>query len=294
MVTLIGILCGLLVFVLLSPRRVRKGEASQRLAEMYSLDMARNLADLNPNSLEYKLLAAGVPTQPMTFRLLTLAIAIAGGVIAWAFIPGLPALMIGGIAGYLPYAWLDGMVKSRARVIDRHLPIAIGRIASGLLAGGAVADVLQRTGESLAIEGPNPLTPELLLTAAELRSKGRQQSLRSLAVRSPSTSLANLAHLLESYTEAGGAKYAEVLTDITRRVQQILVARNRAVAKAGDALLSAKIIPVVLLVVFIYLSRDPLIRSSLYELPVQLVIAVGIGMMAFGYLIIRSIVSEAV
>jgi pilus assembly protein TadC len=267
MVTLIGILCGLLVFVLFSPRRVRKGEASQRLAEMYSLDAARNLADLNPSTLEYKLLAAAVPTNPVTFRLLTLAIAIAGAVITWAFIPGVPALMLGGIAGYFPYAWLDGKVKSRAREIDRHLPIAIGRIASGLLAGGAVADVLQRAGESLAIEGPNPLTPELLLTAAELRSKGRQQALHNLAVRSPSTSLANLAHLLESYSEAGGAMYAEVLTDITQRVQQILVARNRAVAKAGDALLSAKIIPIMLLIVFLFLSRDPLIRSALPRLP---------------------------
>ncbi len=157
-----------------------------------------------------------------------------------------------------------------------------------------MAEVLQKAGESLAIEGPNPLTPELLLTAAELRSKGRQLALRGLAARSPSTSLANLANLMEGYSEAGGGKYAEVLMDITQRVQQILVARNRAIAKAGDALLSARIIPAVLLVVFLYLTRDPLVRTSLYALPVQLVIAAGISLMTVGYLIIRSIVSEAV
>jgi hypothetical protein len=77
-------------------------------------------------------------------------------------------------------------------------------------------------------------------------------------------------------------------------VQQILVSRNRAVAKAGDALLSARIIPVVLLVVFIFLTRDPLIRGSLLAFPVQAVIAMGIALMVIGYLLIRSIVAEAV
>ena len=98
-------------------------------------------------------------------------------------------------------------------------------------------EVLQKTGELLEMEGPNPLTPEFMLTAAELRSKERQQALRSLAARSPSTSLSNLAYLLDGYSEAGGGKYAEVLMQISQRVQQILVSRNRAVAKAGDALL---------------------------------------------------------
>ena len=294
MITLIGILVGLLVFALFAPGRIRRGEASQRLAEMYSLDMARTLSELKPESLEYKLLASGLHLQPATFRLLTIAVGIAVGVAAWSFLPGLPALILGAIAAYLPYAWLDDRVKSRGREIDRLLPVAVGRITAGLLAGGSIPEVLQKTGESLEMESPNPLTPELMLTAAELRSKERQLALRSLAARSPSTSLANLAFLLDGYSEAGGGKYAEVLMHISQRVQQILVSRNRAVAKAGDALLSARIIPVVLLVVFIFLTRDPLIRGSLLAFPVQAVIAAGIGLMVVGYLLIRSIVAEAV
>jgi Flp pilus assembly protein TadB len=294
MITLIGILAGLLVFVLFSPARIRHGEASQRLAEMYSLDTARTLSELKPESLEYKLLASGLRLQPLTFRLLTVGVGVATGVIAWPILPGLPAMILALIAGYLPYAWLDDRVKSRGKEIDRLLPVAVGRITAGLLAGGSVPEVLQKTGESLDMESPNPLTPELMLTAAELRSKERQQALRSLAARSPSTSLSNLAYLLDGYSEAGGGKYAEVLMQISQRVQQILVSRNRAVAKAGDALLSARIIPVVLLIVFIFLTRDPLIRGSLLAFPVQAVIAMGIGLMVIGYLLIRSIVAEAV
>jgi len=172
--------------------------------------------------------------------------------------------------------------------------VAVGRIAAGLLAGGSIPEVLQKTGETLNIEGPNPLSPEFLLTAAELRSKERQQTFRNLAARSPSVSLSNLAYLLEGYSESGGGKYTEALLQTSQRIQQILVARNRSVAKAADALLSARIIPLVLVVVFFFLTRDPLIRDSLLAFPVQMVIGAGIGMMATGYFIMRSIISEAV
>lgn len=163
----------------------------------------------------------------------------------------------------------------------------------------SVISCLEIMSDLLSQLEPNPLTAELMLTAAELRSKERQQALRSLAARSPSTSLSNLAYLLDGYSEAGGGKYAEVLQQISQRIQQILavrlrsrqVARNRAVAKA---LLSARIIPVVLLIVFLFLTRDPLIQESILYLPVQVVISTGIGMMVLGYLLIRSIVSEAV
>ena len=294
MITLIGILVGLLVFVLFSPVRIRRGSASQRLAEMYSLDTTRALSELKPDSLEYKLLAGGVRLQPNTFRLLLAAAGLAAGAIAWPFLPGVPALVLGGIAAYLPTAWLDDRVKNRGREIDRILPVAVGRIAAGLLASSSIPEVLQKTGESLDMEGPNPLAPELILTAAELRSKERHQTFRNLAARSPSTSLANLAFLLEGYSESGGGKYTEALLQTSQRIQQILVTRNRSVAKAADAFLSARIIPLVLLVVFLVLANDPLIRASLNSFPVQIVIAVGIGMMTVGYQVMRSIVSEVV
>ena len=193
MITLIGILVGLLVFLLFTPIRIRRVDAAQRLAEMYSLDTTRALSELKPDSLEYKLLAGGVRLQPNTFRLLLAAAGLAAGAIAWPFLPGVPALVLGGIAAYLPTAWLDDRVKNRGREIDRILPVAVGRIAAGLLASSSIPEVLQRTGESLDMEGPNPLAPELILTAAELRSKERHQTFRNLAARSPSTSLANLA-----------------------------------------------------------------------------------------------------
>ena len=286
----VGILCTTLFLLLWYPKQIKTG----RLAALYTVDSARSLSSLDPKSLEYKLLASGLNLKSITFRLLRIASGVCGMVIAWLFLPGLPAIVIGGILFYVPGAWLDDRVKSRGRNIDQLLPIAIGRTAAGLLAGGSVPDVLQQVGESLELEKTNPLTPEFVLTASEMRIKDRVEALRSLASRSPSVSLSNLAQLLEGYTEAGGRAYTGILMDISSRVQQILIARNRAQAKAGDSLVSAKVLPVVLIFILIYLSQDPMVRSSLIALPVQIVIGVTMAAMVGGYFIIRSMIMEAV
>jgi tight adherence protein B len=289
-IVLIGALCGVIVLYFAYPKKRPVG----RLAELYSVESLRSLSELNPASLEYRLMASGINYRPITWQLLCLSAGAGALAITWLVLPGLPALVVGGIAWYLPNAWLDDRVKSRGREIDRCLPIAIGRIAAGLLAGGSVPDVLQQVGQSLEIEATNPLTPELMLTATELRTKDRREALRSMAQRSPSVSLANLAQLLEGYTEAGGARYASVLMDISQRVQQILVARNRAQAKAGDSVVSTRVLPGVLLLIIVYLSSDPMVRESLHALPVQIAIALTMVAMIIGYFVMRSMVLEAV
>lgn len=289
-IVLIGVLCGVIVLYLAYPQKRSVG----RLAELYSVDSLRTLSDLNPNSLEYRLMASGINYRPVTWQLLCLSAGTAAAAVTWLVLPGLPALVVGGIAYYLPNAWLDDKVKSRGREIDKCLPIAIGRIAAGLLAGGSVPDVLQQVGQSLQIEAANPLTPELMLTATELRTKDRREALRNLAQRSPSVSLANLAQLLEGYTEAGGARYASVLMDISQRVQQILIARNRAQAKAGDSVVSTRVLPGVLLLIIVYLSSDPMVQQSLHAFPVQIAIALTMAAMIIGYFVMRSMVLEAV
>jgi tight adherence protein B len=289
-IVLTGVLCGVIVLYLAYPQKRSVG----RLAELYSVDSLRTLADLNPNSLKYRLMASGINYRPVTWQLLCSSAGLAAATATWLVLPGLPALVVGGIAYYLPNAWLEDKVKSRGREIDKCLPIAIGRIAAGLLAGGSVPDVLQQVGQSLQIEAVNPLTPELMLTATELRTKDRREAIRNMAQRSPSVSLANLAQLLEGYTEAGGARYASVLMDISQRVQQILVARNRAQAKAGDSVVSTRILPGVLFLIIVYLSSDPMVRESLQAFPVQIAIAATMAAMMIGYFVMRSMVLEAV
>ena len=289
-IPVVGFLTTTLILLLFYPEKIKTG----RLAALYTVNSARALSSLDQKSLDYKLLASGLSLKPVTFRLLCASAGLAGIAVGWFFLPGLPAIVIGGILFYVPFGWLDDRVKSRGRQIDQLLPIAIGRTAAGLLAGGSVPDVLQQVGESLELEKSNPLTPEFVLTAAEMRIKDRVEALRGLASRSPSVSLANLAQLLEGYTESGGRTYSSVLMDISGRVQQILIARNRAQAKAGDSLVSAKVLPAVLVFVLIYLSQDPMVRQSLTAVPVQVVIGGTMAAMVGGYFIIRSMIMEAV
>ena len=215
--------------------------------------------------------------RPVTFRLLCGAAGLAGLAVIWVFLPGLPALVVGGIAFYVPNAWLDDKVKSRGRMIDQSLPIAIGRISAGLLAGGSVPDVLQQVAKSLALAEEQSADPGTDPDRFRDARQGSPEALRGLAARSPSVSLANLAQLLEGFTEAGGRAYTQVLMEISTRVQQILIARNRAQAKAGDSLVSAKVLPGVLGLILAYLSSDPMVRESLTALPVQIVIGPGDG-----------------
>jgi pilus assembly protein TadC len=295
MLILIGLLAALMVWLLLAPPlgSMKRGKASAALAEAYTLDQARKLSEMNPASLEYKLMASGMHWQSATFRIVSILAGVGGALALWAFLPGIPALAIGGLFFYIPTAWLNDKVKGRGREMDRHLPIAIGRISAGLLTGGSVADVMDEVASSMELEGKNPLSPELHLTAAELRSKERTEALLALAKRSPSISLSNLAYLLEGYIEAGGGKYAQVLAETSTRVQQILIARNRTQAKAGDAMLSAKVIPGVLALVVAYLAQDPMVQSSLRVMPVQIILGLTIGAMTLGYFLMRSMVMEA-
>jgi uncharacterized membrane protein len=84
------------------------------------------------------------------------------------------------------------------------------------------------------------------------------------------------------------------LMNISQRVQQILVARNRAQAKAGDSVVSTRVLPGVLLLIIVYLSSDPMVRVSLHALPVQIAIALTMVAMIIGYFVMRSMVLEAV
>ena len=293
MTLLIALLAGALVFVLFSPPWEGRRTYARRVEAMFSMETARRLSEIDPRSLEYRLLAGGVPLRPVTFRLCSVALGISACALVWAFLPGVPAVSVGAACFYAPSAWLADRVRGRGRAIDRLLPLAISRITAGILTGAYVGDVLTQVASSLASEGSNPLSPELELAAKEMRSGDRSEALRGLAERSPSVSLGNLAQLLNSYLDVGGSSYGASLTEAGARMQEILAARGRAQAKAGDAVVTARVIPAALLLVLLYLSRDPLMHAAMSAFPVQIVIGAAIALMAAGYLVMRSMVLEA-
>jgi Flp pilus assembly protein TadB len=291
----IGVLAIALFLVIFAPSlsNFKKSKLQSAMADIYSTENQKQLSDLKPGSLEYKLAASGINWNPATFRILNVLAAIGAMLLMWSFLPGVPSIAAAILVYYAPNNWLNDKIKNRGREIDLVLPLAMTRISASLSAGRSVSETLDDVANTLDLEGNNPLSPELKLCAAELRTKERTEALMNLASRSPSMSLANLAYLIEGYMDAGGGKYSEIFSKSIDRVQDVLNARNRTRAKASEAMLSAKIMPVVLVLVLAFMAQSPNTQASLRSLPVQIVLGITIGLMATGYTIMRSMIQEA-
>lgn len=243
--------------------------------------------------LARSLVESGLPITAMQFRLLCAALGLAGAIFGWIFfVPGLPSLMIGGVLAYVPWAYMNERILTRGVRIDRHLPITASRIAAGLQAQADLPEVLETAARHLP-DG-NPLSPELVKTAQDIRSEGAGAAFERLAARSKSVSLANLAMLLESYDRAGGGQYANIVSEAAVGIQRMVSVRNRARARASQALQASVIIPAVLVVVLVMMAGDPSVRSAFGMPVVQITIALSMGVMALGYLYMRSQVRKVV
>jgi Flp pilus assembly protein TadB len=251
------------------------------------------ISRLPAGSLGRKLAEAGWSLSVTQFRLASLGLGLAGTLLAWRFfLPGLPALMIGGMLVCLPTLALNERALSRGLRMDEHLPLALSRISAGLQAGRGLDEVLETTGKSLPEN--SPLTGELMKAAQDIRTGNAQEAMRKLAERSPSPSLSNVAMLLESYLRAGGGQYATVVSDAAVQIQRVISVRNHARAKAAQALQSAKLIPIIMLGVLVMMASDPATSESFRTGAVQVVIAVAMGVMLLGFLQMRKEIRRVV
>ncbi len=213
--------------------------------------------------------------------------------LAWKFfVPGLPAIVIGGMLGYLPMLTLNEKALSRGLRMDEHLPLALSRIGAGLQAGRGLDEVLETTGNSLPES--SPLVAELVKAAQDIRTGDAKEAMRKLAERSASPSLANVAMLLESYLRAGGGQYASVVSEAALQIQRVVSVRNHARAKASQALQSAKLIPCIMIGVLLMMATDPATAESFHTGMVQAVIAVAMGVMLLGFLQMRKQIRRVV
>ncbi|MBM3151911.1 MAG: hypothetical protein FJZ96_06880 [Chloroflexi bacterium] len=257
------------------------------------LEQEQALSRLPAGSLERKLSEAGWRLSPGQFRLASIGLGLAGALLAWRFfIPGLPALAIGGMLFYLPTLTLNERALSRGLRMDEHLPLALSRIAAGLQAGRGLDEVLETTGRSLPTG--SPLAGELVKGAQDIRTGDAQEAMKKLSLRSASPSLANVAMLLESYLRAGGGQYATVVSEAAVQIQRVISVRNHARAKAAQALQSAKLIPLIMLGVLVMMAADPATSASFRTGAVQAVIAIAMGAMLLGFLQMRKEIRRVV
>ena len=257
------------------------------------LQQEEALSRLPAGSLERKLAEAGWRLSKTQFRLASIGLGLAGALLAWRFfIPGLPALAIGGMLFYLPILTLNERALSRGLRMDEGMPLALSRIAAGLQAGRGLDEVLETTGKSLPEN--SPLAGELVKSAQDIRTGDAQEAMKKLAMRSASPSLANVAMLLESYLRAGGGQYAQVVSEAAVQIQRVISVRNHARAKAVQALQSAKLIPLIMLGVLVMMASDPATAESFRTGTVQAVIAIAMAVMPVGFLQMRKEIRRVV
>lgn len=298
MIALISLLAAVIVLVAgweVAGRAAYMRSRSARLLAQANEAIEDEPLTLPEESWEGQLQSAGLDLTPVQFALGCVLVGLVVTALVWMlFVPGVPALAIGALAGWAPVSWVRDKAASRGLEMEKHLPVAMSRIASGLQAGHGLATVLEEVGRSLALDAPgNPLTPELVKAAQDARSLGVERALRDLAQRSPSLSVSNMAMLLLSYYRAGGGQYAEVVIESANAMQRLLALRNHVRAKAGQAMAIARVLPVVLGLTVLTLVNDPFVGPSLRNPIVQLAMGVVIGIMAFGYRTMRNEVRRA-
>jgi hypothetical protein len=270
-------------------------KSARRLHDAETVELVEELAGVPKGSLKYRLMEAHINLSMTKFYLLVIGLGIVGVLLSWIFfIPGLPSLAVGGVLAYLPFGYVQDKARSRGRMIDEKLAIALSRISPGLQVNRGLDDVLEEVAKSLNSEGSNPLTPELLMTVKDIRSRNIELALRDLAKRSPSLSLSNIAMLLESYHRAGGGQYAQAFSETAIAIQRIIAVRMQALAKATQPLQSARLIPLMLGGVLLVMLKDPATQASFSEPTVQVAMTLAIGVMLTGYLLMRSAVMKVV
>ncbi len=294
---LVTIAVALLLYHLILERQVMASRHKKALARAMGEGQEVVFEDEQLSPLERKMLGAGWDWgEHAELKLYGLMVALGFGVLVGGTLLDMPPLLTlfaAGLAAYAPRWYLDNREKGRARAIDRELPLALTRMAGLLKIQPDVAQVLTLTANSISPGRETVLTKELRRTAAQMRSLGAEAGLRALERRSPSPSLANLAFSLRIYAGAGG-EFAGVMAGAAARAREVVDGYNAAQAKAGEATIAARALPLMLLGGTIFLAQDPQFAAFYRSAIGQIIVAVVIVMMIFGYITIQRMVEEVV
>ena len=294
---LVTIAMGLLLYHLVLERQVMAGRHEKALARAMGTGEEVVFADERLTPMERKMLAAGWDwgdnAEIKLYGLMAVLgfVVLVGGTLL--NMPPLLALFAAALAAYAPRWYLENRERNRAIAIEKDLPLALSRMAGLLGIQPDVAQVLTITANSISPGRETVLAEELRRTAAQMRSSGAEAGLRALEQRSPSPSLAQLAVSLRIYADAGG-EFSNVMSGAADRTREIIDGRNAAQAKAGEAAIAARALPLLLLGGTVFLAQDPQFAAFYRSTLGQVIIAVVIGMMIFGYITIQKMIEEVV
>ena len=240
--------------------------------------------------LERLIERADMPLRAVELAYIAFGFAFVFGVAAAvAAMPGLVILAALGVGALLPIAlvWVKG--KRRLSAFENQLPDLLIAVAASLKAGHSFKHSLQTTVD----EGKPPASKELrrVLTEARL-GRPMEQALAEMAERVGSKNFEFVITAVSIQTQVGGslAGLVDMVADTVRQRQQFArkIKGLTAMGRAGAYTLMG--LPFLLAAAITVINpgyMDPLYHSSAGHT----LIYIGLGMMLFGSLVLKKIVS---
>lgn len=302
--TLIGLLSAVLFVIVAYRLTLGAQQLRSRRAAQFDVVSGRALADevvavlpREPRTLADRLRAAGwnLGRRPETaYQLLRLVCGMIAAVIILILgFPTLLAVAAGGAGWYVPQLLLESQEKSRALVIEKELPDALGDLIALLRVTPSLKSGLEQTRTLLARKNAqSPLAQELQWALEDMQTD-EAGAFHAMARRAASPALAMLAFALGVFVKSGG-DYLSALEAQARGVRQTLEARGAAQAEAADAMMAVKVIPAMLVLVTIFLMQDPYFHAFYFSFAGQVLLAIVAGLMFTGYQFVQAMVQNVV
>jgi hypothetical protein len=206
--------------------------------------------------------------------------------------PVAPAVAGGGLIYILTNAFLNSQWRKLRVKLEQELPTFVSRLAGTLLVTNAPLKAIAEVADTLSEESPLNGWLQRLLSGTRLEGRRFiEQARAEAAVISPSLALVifELGRLLET----GGAGFTRAFATTAEELSAILEARAVAGAKAESARGAVFMMLGIMGVIMVLMISSPNIRQGFQNPAVQVVTALALAVMAFGYGFLNSLIDEA-
>ena len=257
-------------------------------------------------SLTRSLARADIKMKTGEFILITVILAIVGGLLGWFLGGGLrsgpegtttnllaniPGVLIGGVAGFfVPILYVRRQQGKRLVRFDNQLADMLSLMVNGLRAGYSIMQAL----EAVSKELPPPISDEFRRVVQEMQiGIPMDVALENLTRRIPSKDLDLLVTAVNVQREVGG-NLAEILDTITHTIRERVRVKGEIRILTSQVLTSGRflaIMPVAVIIVMYFINRQYMMRffnpaTRMFGIPALII---GVFMILIGYFLMLKI-----
>jgi len=206
--------------------------------------------------------------------------------------PVVPALGGAGLSYILADEFLKGRTHKARLAIEQELPTFVSRLGGMLLVTSSPRLAVEETVNTL-IEG-QPLRTWMERLLAGWSAAGEPFLAQAhLEANHISPLLGLTVYQIRRLAETGGAGFTRAFATVAEELSAILEARAVAASKAEGARSAVLTMLGIMAVILGIMLSSPAIRQGYADPTAQLIAAIALGAMAFGYAYLNSMIAEA-